>query len=91
VSERTRRKAQPTRVHADFTPSLEYGGPILNSAQACALLGISEPKLRELMAVHGLPSVRLGPQTLRFIRADVEGWVRDLARAQQDHPLREAC
>lgn len=48
---------------------------ILDAPQACALLGVSEPVLRDAMRRQGLPYRRIGSKVLRFSRTALIAWV----------------
>src|SRR5437762_1381414 len=50
--------------------------PVLDTAAACAFLGISEPVLREAMRRQGLPYRRIGAKVLRFSPEALAAWVR---------------
>ena len=49
--------------------------PVLDTAAACAFLGISEPVLREAMRRQGLPYRRIGAKVLRFSPEALAAWV----------------
>lgn len=59
---------------------------ILDAVQACDLLGVSEPVLRDAMRRQGLPYRRIGAKVLRFSRAALIAWV---AAGGADDDLRD--
>lgn len=59
---------------------------ILDTIQACDLLGVSEPVLRDAMRRQGLPYRRIGSKVLRFSRTALIGWI---AAGQADEDLRD--
>jgi hypothetical protein len=64
-----RRPDAPAGVRGAFPP-------VLDTAAACAFLGISEPVLREAMRRQGLPYRRIGAKVLRFSPEALAAWVR---------------
>lgn len=59
---------------------------ILSTVEACDLLGISEPILREAMRRQGLPYRRIGSKVLRYSRAAIIAWV---AQGDASYDLRD--
>lgn len=48
---------------------------ILDTAEACRLLDVSEPVLRDAMRRQGLPYRRIGAKHLRFSRSALIAWI----------------
>lgn len=51
---------------------------LLTGPEACKLLGVSRDHLRKLRAA-GMPVHRLGPQTVRYVAAEILAWSREAA------------
>jgi hypothetical protein len=64
--------------------------PVLDTAAACAFLGVSEPVLREAMRRQGLPYRRIGAKVLRFSPEALAAWVRGGLGTPGDEPLDDA-
>jgi hypothetical protein len=59
------------------------GGDVLDTVQACALLDVSEPVLRDAMRRQGLSYRRIGSKVLRFSWAALLAWIA-AGRAEDD-------
>lgn len=61
--------------------AIEFARPeYLDRKQMAKELGITVETLREMEA-RGLPGHQLGPRTHRFVRAEVDAWIRSQGTA----------
>ena len=63
-----------------MTPLTE---PLLTADQAAELLAVSRKHVYEMVRSQGLPHVLVGERALRFIRADLAGWVDQHRRGRR--------
>lgn len=59
---------------------------LLTTAEAAALLSVSEPTLRKLRRAGEIDSIRIGPKAVRYKDSDIQEFINRSSRAPELEP-----